>query len=122
MKIKSKMTVLILLIILGSVAVFFIGSTYYQYQSYQKVLDANEGLIEACNQVPYSDDLFSTLGKLDIYTPKVFVRSNYIFLDFGNEIPDGAGVGLLFDGTYKLVDKFCSDVWEKGTRDILIVD
>lgn len=122
MKVQLKMTGIITLIILENMAVLFVGAMYLQYQEYQKTLIANQGLIEKCEDLSYSDDFFTILEKMNEYLPTVLVRTHYIHLNYGNEIPSGSGVGLLFDNTYKLVDKFCSNEWEKGTKDILTVD
>jgi len=66
---------------------------YFEHQSYQRVLTSNQGLIEACKEILYTDDFFSTLERLDKFSPTVLVRSKYLFLNLGNEIQDGAGGG-----------------------------
>jgi putative effector of murein hydrolase len=118
---KSKLAIIIALIILENVLVWWAGIFYYQYAMNQTRVESKKGQAEICQDIPLYDSLHSVLKKMGKYSAMTYVDSSgKIRLSYGSELSKGfavgAGVGFDFDENYKLIQKSCEG--ERGERGV----
>ena len=105
--------VIVILLIIENVIVWFLSDFYAQSRAYEKILEANKGLTQACKTLEISDTLFAVLKTLDKFSASIeTLNDGRLYLTYGDEWFENPGVGLLFDKDLKLTHKTCNSDWE----------
>ena len=99
-------------VVLENICLFYLTKFYLEQKNYQNIMQSRQGLVQACENVVISEDLASVLQKMKNYNPSVSMLSGMLNLNYGSMQSEGAGVGFLFDGNYKLTHKACDSAWE----------
>ena len=79
---KNTLIIIVLLFIIENIILFYVINVYTEQKQFKTLTRQSEGLVQVCKHLTISENLFSAIEKLQIYSPQISVSYDNIYLSF----------------------------------------